>query len=908
VPLEAAVTDLPTGTLTLLFTDIQGSTRLAQELGDRWPAVLGDQKRLLRDVFARHDGVEVDNQGDAFFFVFSRVGAAASAAADAQRRLLAHPWPNGRPVRVRMGLHTGEPVLIENAYTGVDVHKAARICSAAHGGQVLLSAASRQLLGGPARDLGEFRLKDLTALERLFQLEIDGVPSSFPPPNTLTATNLPTQPMPLLGRRTELAAGVELLGSETRLVTVTGAGGSGKTHLALQLAAEVSQLFADGVYWVALAPIGDPAKVEDAISTIVGAPPERGALARFLRKRQILLLLDNFEHVLAAAPLIGELLAEAPGLRILITSRAPLHILGEHELPVLPLAEDDALQLFVEHARTARPSFEPDPAAREICRRLDCMPLALELAAARLRYLTASDLLARLDHSLDLLTGGARDLPERQRTLRATIDWSYQLLSPDEQRLFDRLAVFAGRAPLEQIEIVCAVDGLEQPDVLDGLASLADHSLVRWFVHPGEASHYFMLETVHEFALERLAERGEDTLIRRRHRDAFLDLVLRLDPINRVSAITALIPERNNLRAALEWSFAQDRESDETVRLAFSLWRYWLETGATTEGRTWLEAALASVQSTDLELGAQVLDACAFLAAEMGELARAVELSDEAVAHARSLSRRVLGWCLYRRGCIDVERGRLEDAVAPLAEAVECFRAERWPLSLAWAQTELARIALLQGRTGAARHGFQQVVQMGADVEDAFGYALALLGAALGIDGNVGLGLEYSERGLAILSEIDAWFTLAIAYLHLAPVYRAANAPDLEHEAVSWAIRACRDAGIVPRGTACLEAAARISVDSGQYATAAQLWGVADRICDDLGIVPYPLRLTLRAEFERTARRQIGDERFEYEFAAGAGITLAEAFELGLRAIGEAGESGPGNGVPRPGPGIPSPG
>jgi predicted ATPase/class 3 adenylate cyclase len=902
------VTDLPTGTLTLLFTDIQGSTRLAQELGDRWPAVLADHKRLLREVFARHDGIEVDNQGDGFFFVFSRAGAAASAAADAQRRLLAHPWPKGRPVRVRMGLHTGEPVLVENAYMGVDVHKAARICSAAHGGQVLLSAASRQLLGGPTRDLGEFRLKDLTASERLFQLEIDGVPSSFPPPNTLTATNLPTQPMPLVGRHADLAAGVDLLGSEARLVTVTGAGGSGKTHLALQLAAEVSQLFADGVYWVALAPVGDPAKVEDAISTIVGATPERGALARFLRERQILLLLDNFEHVLAAAPLVGELLAEAPGLRVLITSRAPLHILSEHELPVLPLSEDDALQLFVERARAARPSFEPDLAAREICRRLDCMPLALELAAARLRYLTASDLLARLDHSLELLTGGARDLPERQRTLRATIDWSYQLLSRDEQRLFERLAVFAGRAPLEQVEIVCAVDGLEQADVLDGLASLADHGLVRWYVHPGEASHYFMLETVHEFALERLAERGEETLIRRRHRDAFLDLVLRLDPINRVSAITALIPERNNLRAALEWSFAEDCESGETLRLAFSLWRYWQETGATTEGRTWLEAALASVQSTDLELRAQVLDACAFLAAEMGELARAVELSDEAVAHARSLSRRVLGWCLYRRGSIDVERGRLEDAVAPIAEAVECFRAERWPVALAWAQTELARIALLQGRTGEARHGFQQVVHMGADVEQiAFAYALVLLGAALGIDGKVGLGLEYAERGLAILRELDARFTLTVAYLHLAPVYRAANAPDREHDAISWAIRACRDAGIVPRGTACLEAAARIAVDSGEYAAAAQLWGVADRICDDLGIVPYPLRLTLRAEFEQTARSQIGDEQFEYEFAAGAGITLTEAFQLGLRAIGESGEGGPGNGAPRPGSGVPGP-
>jgi predicted ATPase/class 3 adenylate cyclase len=894
------VRDLPTGTLTLLFTDIQGSTRLVDELGDRWAAVLADHNQLLRDVFTRHGGVEVDRQGDAFFVVFTRVDAAAAAAAESQRALVEHPWPEGEPLRVRMGLHTGQPVVMEDMYLGLDVHKAARICSAAHGGQVLLSAATRTLLGGPARDLGEFRLRDLTARERLYQLEVEGVPSEFPPPNTLTSTNLPTQPMLLVGRHAELDAGLELLQSDARLVTLTGAGGSGKTHLALQIAADVSHEFVDGVYWVPLAPLTDPAAVEDAISTVVGAPPEHGGLVRFLRDRELLLLLDNFEQVIAAAPLIGEVLAATSSVKILVTSRLPLRLSSEYELAVPPLTEKDALELFVEGARALRPTFEPDEAALGICRRLDCMPLALKLAAARLKHLTASGLLSRLDRSLDLLTGGARDLPERQQTLRATIEWSYRLLSPAERQLFDRLAVFAGRAPLEQAEIVCAIEGEGPVHVLDGLASLADHNLVR--VNLGEVPHYFMLETVHEFALERLAERGEEALLRRRHRDAYLALVERVKPIFVVAGITALVPERNNLRAALRWSLAEDGESDETLRLAFLVWRYWLETGSIVEGRKWLEAALASSQTADAELCAQALDACALLAAEMGEFARAVQLSEEAVAMARSLPPRVRGWCLQRRGAIDIERGRLEEAAAPLAEAAELFRAERWPLSLAWAELELGRIALMQGRTDEARYRFEEIMAYErGDVEQiAFAYAEVLLGSTLGLGGDVEGGLDHIERGLSLLIELGAQWTLAVAYLHVAPVYHAANTADRERDAVARAIWACRDSGIVPRGSTCLEAAARVAVDAGKDAEAARLWGAADRTCEDLDIVRSPLALALRSAFEDTARTRLGEERFRHQHLAGSRMTLDEAFELGLHAIDRPGVATDGRAAQRP--------
>src|SRR5581483_1348268 len=434
---------------------------------------------------------------------------------------------------------------------------------------------------------------------------------------------------------------------------------------------------------------------------------------------------------------------------------------------------------------------------------------------------------------------------------------------------------------------VCAVEGEGPVHVLDGIASLADHNLLRWFTHPGEVPHYFMLETVHEFALERLAERGEEALLRRRHRDAYLALVERVKPIFEVAGIAALAPERNNLRTALQWSVAEDAESDETLRLAYLVWRYWFETGSTAEGRTWLEAALASTQTADDELRAQALDACALLAAETGEFARAVELSEEAVAMARSLPPRVLGWCLHRRGAIDIERGRLDEAAAPLAEAAELFRAERWPLSLAWAEIDLARIALLQRRTDEARSRFEEVVAYEqGDVEQiAFAYAEALLGTTLGLGADVEGGLDHIERGVALLTELGAQWTLAVAYLHAAPVYHAAGAPDRERDAVARAIRVCRDSGIVPRGVTCLDAAARLAVDAGKDAEAARLWGAAGRICQDLDIVPSPLGVALGSAFEDTARTRLGEDRFGLELDAGAAITLNEAFELALYAI-----------------------
>jgi predicted ATPase/class 3 adenylate cyclase len=491
----------PTGTVTFLFTDIEGSTKLLHELGDAYADALAEHRRLLREAFARHRGVEVDTQGDAFFIAFARARDALAAAAEGQAAL------ESGPIRVRMGLHTGEPLVTEEGYVGIDVHRAARIAAAGHGGQTVVSQTTYDLAGADGlRDLGEHRLKDLSAPERIFQLG----EGEFPPLKTLYQTNLPIPATPFLGREPELGeVGETLARPEVRLLTLTGAGGSGKTRLALQGAAEAADDYPQGVWWVPLAPVREPDEVLTTAARAVGAA---GSLEGAVGDRRLLLLLDNFEHVIEAAPNLTSLLAACPNLNLMVTSRERLQLDGEHIYPVPVLARPDALTLFATRARAVRPDFEPNEALDELCERLDDLPLALELAAARTTVLSTEQLLNRLGARLDLLRGG-RDAEVRQQTLRATIEWSYDLLDPDEQRLFARFAVFRGGCTLEAAEGICEAD-------LDQLQSLVDKSLVR--VRDG--GRFWMLETINEFADERLAESGEEDELRRRHAKFFLRL------------------------------------------------------------------------------------------------------------------------------------------------------------------------------------------------------------------------------------------------------------------------------------------------------------------------------------------------------------------------------------------------
>ncbi|TMM07077.1 MAG: adenylate/guanylate cyclase domain-containing protein [Actinobacteria bacterium] len=558
--------ELPSGTVTLLFTDIEGSTRLLHELGDRYPEVLSEHRRGLRDACSRHGGVEVDTQGDALFVAFARAADAVAAAGAAQEGLAEGP------VRVRMGVHTGEPVVSDEGYVGMDVHRAARIMSAGHGGQILISETTQPLLDPTValRDLGEHRLKDLSAPLRLYQLGA----KEFPPLKTLYRTNLPVQQTPLVGRERELEEATALIRSH-RLLTLTGPGGSGKTRLALQLGAEAVEEFPDGVFWVPLQALRDPALVERAIAASVGADD---GLIDYVGNKRLLVLLDNFEQVVEAAPTVSSLLAGTPNARVLVTSREPLQVESEQRYPVEPLPDNDAAALFVERARAVVPAFSPTPAVDEICRRLDGLPLAIELAAARVALLDPDELLARLDQRLPLLASRSRDAPERQRTLRATIEWSYELLEPKEQQLFRRLAVFRGSFSLEAAEVVGGAD-------LSVLELLLLKSLVRrWGTRLG------LLDTIREYARERLEESPEAEEIHRLHAEFFLAVAEsanlnsgKLAPGGQHLEIA--IAEQNNIRGALAWtvrsgSFALGLE------IATAIEQFWV-TDDPREGMRW---------------------------------------------------------------------------------------------------------------------------------------------------------------------------------------------------------------------------------------------------------------------------------------------------------------------------------
>ena len=554
--------------MTLLFTDVEGSTRLLDELGpERYGEVLADHRERVRAVAQRYRGVEVGTEGDAFFFVFTSAGDGLAGAGEMQAALA------DGSVRVRMGIHSGEVMLVDDDYVGMAVHKAARICSAAHGGQVVVSDQTRALAGVALRDLGEHRLKDLTAPERLFQLG-DG---EFPPLRTLRRGHLPVQATPLIGRERELGELVELARSH-RLITLTGTGGTGKTRLALALAAELADAYVDGAWWVSLASVTDPSLVTPEIAAVLGDIED---LPTYLRERALLLVLDNMEQVIDAAQAVNEVLAGAPACGAIITSRERLAVAGEQEYPVAPLSPRDSVELFTARARQVSPGFEPGAEVEAICERLDRLPLALELAATRVKLLSEHQLLSRLEQRLPLLAGGARDLPERQSTMRATIAWSYDLLSEAEQRLFTRLAVFTGSFELDAAEQVCDAD-------LDTLQSLIDKSLVR----PGETGRFFLLETTREYALEQFELSDEQHEIRGRHARWYFALGVTANDQGpeREGARTRLRRDTANVGLALAW--ALDHEIAAALPLADSLVFPWLATGRLGELLRWYERAL----------------------------------------------------------------------------------------------------------------------------------------------------------------------------------------------------------------------------------------------------------------------------------------------------------------------------
>ena len=566
--MTAARKDLPSGTVTFLFTDVEGSTKLLQELGpEAYAAALLEHRRLLRAVFVNHGGVEVDTEGDAFFVAFPAPAEALAAAADAQTVLRAGP------IRVRMGLHTGTPHLTDQGYVGIDVHKGARIAASGHGGQVLLSKETRTLVDENFEftDLGEHRVKDFAEPVWIFQLGTE----RFPPLRTISNTNLPRPASTFVGREREVREIGGLLRDGARFVTLTGPGGTGKTRLAIEAAIELVPAFRNGVFWVGLSALRDPALVAETIGQTLGA---KGGLDTYIAERHLLLLLDNLEQVIEVAPELAALVETCPNLCLLLTSRERLRVRGETEYAVPPLADVEAVELFC-----TRATLEPDDTILELCRRLDDLPLALELAAARTTVLTPARIIERLSKRLDLLNGG-RDAETRQQTLRATIAWSHDLLDPGERVLFARLAVFRGGWTLEAAEQIAGAD-------LDLLQSLVDKSLVR---HRDE--RFAMLETIREYASERLEAHDEAVELHGRHAAHFLDLAEEAEPeVIRGTPgewLDRLEAEHDNLRAALD-HLQESGDTQRAVQLAGALWGFWQVRGYFAEGRRRLDTLLA---------------------------------------------------------------------------------------------------------------------------------------------------------------------------------------------------------------------------------------------------------------------------------------------------------------------------
>jgi predicted ATPase/class 3 adenylate cyclase len=956
--------ELPTGTVTLLFTDIEGSTRLLQQIGHGYDDLLSECRRLLRAAFGRWRGCEVDTQGDAFFVAFARATDAVSAAVEMQRALAVHAWPDGATVRVRVGLHTGEPQCSAEGYVGLDVHRAARIMSAGHGGQVLLSQTTRDLVehdlpdGVDLRDLGTHRLKDLSHPRHLFQLVIAGLPADFPPLKTLDAHHhtLPLQSTPLIGREPEVAEISTLLTRpEMRMITLLGPGGIGKTHLAITVATQIRSCFAGGTCFVGLAAVTDPQLVVPTIARELGLKDSRNQppleqVQAFIGAQPFLLVLDNFEQIVTAAHELEELLAACPRLTILVTSRAVLHLSAEQVVPIIPLSlpslspsdseaidTSAAVTLFVQRARTILPSFQLTPtnarAIAEVCVQLDGLPLAIELAAARVRLLPPQALLARLSQRLHLLTGGPRSLPARQQTLRSTIQWSYDLLGHREQTLFRLLSLFVDGWTIEAAEALCQETGHADLDVLNSLSALLDNSLIQASDEGTEEPRFQMLQTVREFGLEQLTASGALEKTRAAHACYFLTLAEQAEPElhgpHQALWVARLEHEHDNLRTALEWALEQGRDEQAGERreigmhLSAALRPFWLILGHYREARAFLERALALSEDPPADLHARVLRAIAAVADCQGDIDRIETAAKLSLALARDLEDTCgIAESLGSLAAAAWLRGKVVEAISLHEEQVRLLRQVGEPGEVAAALFSLAEqvsthgeydrgqalfeeaLALFQqagnelwvggtlvhtaawlwftlGDPQAMRQRFREGQTFITRVGDRVWSAECLWVAALLAlaEGETERASNLAEESLSIYREMgDPWYSAWVLHL-LGRIELERGELRAAHTYYQQSLVLNQQMGEKWMTPFNLEGLASVDATQGAPGWAARLWGAAEALREAIDV---PRLLVDRVSYEQAvtaARAQLGEEAFAAAWQEGRTAKLEQVID-----------------------------
>lgn len=922
---------------TFLFTDIEGSTRLWESAPAAMSRALQRHDDLMRAAITQHGGRVFKTAGDAFCAVFPTATVAVDAAIAAQAALQSEPWDPSVIIRVRMGIHTEPAEARGGDFFGPALNRVARLLATAHGEQIVLSRAARlaadPLPGGTsARDLGEYALKDLAEAERIFQVDAPGLRTAFPALRTpeRLLRNVPVPATPLLGRdeavrevRTILGLphpGEPALGGDppARLVTVTGPGGTGKTRLGLHLARELGLELDDGAVFVPLAAVTDPSLAPAAVASALDVAPGGGDSARqavldHVRDRRLLLVLDNVEQVMGVADFAAEILAQAPRVMLLVTSRERLNIRGERELALPPLAlparagsgepreafpdpatvaQSPAVQLFLDRAQRVKPDLalteENAGVIAEICLRLDGLPLALELAAARARLLTPAAMLERLDHRLDLLSKGARDLPDRQRTMRAAIAWSYGLLSPEEQQMFAGLGVFAGGVSLADAEqiLLGACDIAAEIDIFE---SLADKSLLR--IVGDDEPRLMMFETIRDYALECLAGSPLDRELRDRHAAHYLALAEEAEPhlggkLQRVW-LRRLDREQANLRAAIAWLRRSEHPQD-ALRLGAALWRFWWLRGDTQQDRALLESLLAEVPAADCHLRAQALNGAGVLADSAGDWEAATRLHTESLRIFRKLGdRHGVAWSLNNLGVVELNQGHLEAAEALLEENLAVAEAAGADASIATALNDLGQIAHYQGDHDRAvellTRGLDRFRALGDDTHMA--RALNNLGTITGEGGDLDTACALLAESLALHQAVGDRQGIASTLNNLAQFtgqrgdVTAARA--MFHESYALA----RESGNRLYAAISLDNLAALQLRAGEFAAAARRYQEACRlfvaVADEQGVASSLSGLAvvaLEGGYPATAAQVLGalSASSAAEHAAGEELDSAE--------------------------------